>query len=774
MYNRGSEISSEDQNNPTGNPGNDDESGNSERDWEIFNVLCSEAIPEPPCPGTISGDHLGHSLDLVTTLRSELAASTYKRDRLLGDLSETKSALCAKESECESLRAQTARQSAMIGSLQARLQASETRERNAQTRNETTVSTFQRDKRCLEEKIKELCCKIRRVECDLNAEEAHKDQAKNQFHDLLRRLCLCLGIDVCDNTILSPDSVLTKAGEIVTELQRLRTKVTTTCETLTNTESELLSFKNTTTSERQRMQSQVDALKSLAEDLESRNRQLEKELHMTRDRLTDNELCGDKLREELRGFESRCGRLQNGLDRVQTDRLQFLKHVANTIGVPEPCETLIKDKLRELVGHSQQLHVQVENLREQISMEGNRHRETEETTTCRLRAEEAQRCSIEERLEKAHADLQSMRAEHTCLAEYLVRLARSLCWGECTEPPAHGNDTAIMADSLLERAERMAIFFENHGGSHGDKHSFWDHHAHNHHHNHHHLPKLRRERSCHDIPLKESSVIYTLQRRLRVLREQVQRRDLHLELLRRKIALLEEGARTKAMLQTERDEAVHRARRSTKNAEKNFQQLLEVKAQLAEVKSQLSEAADFKITALERSRKIDELQTRLHDLENEKCKLQSQIANYKTRARSAVESSNDRRCRDEQVITNLREELTRIKTSLADCNHRLSQLQAFRSSVARLLHMRDIPEADLLQRLQTLCNAHQEFTLLSRRYESASPIGDHPCPRFEHDLIPPSGHCRPISSASPHHHLRRFDDFHDEHFDDDFDFSKKY
>lgn len=42
MYNRGSEISSEDQNNPAGHPGNDDESGNSERDWEIFNVLCSD------------------------------------------------------------------------------------------------------------------------------------------------------------------------------------------------------------------------------------------------------------------------------------------------------------------------------------------------------------------------------------------------------------------------------------------------------------------------------------------------------------------------------------------------------------------------------------------------------------------------------------------------------------------------------------------------------------------------------------------------------------
>lgn len=43
--------------------------------------------------------------------------------------------------------------------------------------------------------------------------------------------------------------------------------------------------------------------------------------------------------------------------------------------------------------------------------------------------------------------------------------------------------------------------------------------------------------------------MYSLQRRVRVLREQVQRRDLHLELLRRKLALLEDTARGKCLVQ---------------------------------------------------------------------------------------------------------------------------------------------------------------------------------------------------------------------------------
>lgn len=133
----------------------------------------------------------------------------------------------------------------------------------------------------------------------------------------------------------------------------------------------------------------------------------------------------------------------------------------------------------------------------------------------------------------------------------------------------------------------------------------------------------------------------------------------------------------------------------------------------------------------------------------------------------------------------LREEIVRMKATLAEANHRMNRLEAFRGSVARLLHLRDLPEADLLHRLQTLCNAHQEFTLLSHKYEGASPVPT-PCPRFNDHHAPPvlpavrptsSGGCgggRGGSSISVGQNLRRFDDFHDHHFEDDFEFGKKY
>lgn len=92
------------------------------------------------------------------------------------------------------------------------------------------------------------------------------------------------------------------------------------------------------------------------------------------------------------------------------------------------------------------------------------------------------------------------------LSEYLVRLARALCWSECTSPPAHGNDTTILAETLLERAERLSVHHDNHIHGIYDKHHD-NHHAHTMPHHHHSL-KLRRERSCHDLPLKEVLAIH--------------------------------------------------------------------------------------------------------------------------------------------------------------------------------------------------------------------------------------------------------------------------
>lgn len=130
-----------------------------------------------------------------------------------------------------------------------------------------------------------------------------------------------------------------------------------------------------------------------------------------------------------------------------------------------------------------------------------------------------------------------------------MRLSRAL--NDCAAAPAPGSDTSILAEQLLERVERVI-----------------DHHGHVTDHHHHHPPhfhslKLRRERSCHDIPLKDTSAMFNLQRRVRVLRDQLQKKDLQIELLKRKLALIEEGARGKCLVQVNVTfDVIHSANRS--------------------------------------------------------------------------------------------------------------------------------------------------------------------------------------------------------------------
>lgn len=351
-------------------------------------------------------------MDLVTTLRSELAAANYKRDRHLSEVAELRSSLTARDADAENLRAQTVRQSTHITSLQTRLQAIEQRERSGQAQSEAAITQLQRDKRSAADAVKELTARCRRLESDLSTEEQARESLRAQLHDLIRRLCLCLAIDVCDSSHLNGDTVLNKCAEVVAELQRLRTQLSGATESLHNTESELLTVKSSACADKQRQTLQLDATQAMNAELEARARQAERELQCTRDRLADAEVCGNKLREELRGFESRCSRLQTVVDRTQADRLQFLRTMAGQLGVPEPCETLIRERVCEMRDEAQAQQAQLMAARDELG----RQRETVDGQQVQLRSGESEKCALGERAEKAESEVRRMRDEHSTVS----------------------------------------------------------------------------------------------------------------------------------------------------------------------------------------------------------------------------------------------------------------------------------------------------------------------------------------------------------------------
>lgn len=202
--------------------------------------------------------------------------------------------------EIDHLREQNARQNAIISSLKKKIHDLEEVNRNLQTaqgRCELSVQTLQRDNRYCEEKIKDMEKKIRSLELECHNEEQQKENARCQFHDLVRRLSAALDADFCDSTHShSPESLIIKAAELVQEITRLKNKCTNTTENLSTIEQDLRSCRDAlerSNNDKDILQRQlssqlldIERLKQEKESLAVHNRLIERELHEAREKMS--------------------------------------------------------------------------------------------------------------------------------------------------------------------------------------------------------------------------------------------------------------------------------------------------------------------------------------------------------------------------------------------------------------------------------------------------------------------------------------------------------
>lgn len=203
--------------------------------------------------------------------------------------------------EIDHLREQNARQNAIISSLRKKIQDLEEIQRNLQAshgRSEITVQTLQRDNRYCEEKIKDLEKKLRSLELECHTEEQQKENARSQFHDLIRRMSAALESDFCDTTHThSPESLIIKAAELVQEITRLKNRCMNTTENLSTVEQELRSCRDAlerSNTDKEMLQRQLtgqlldlERLKQEKESLCVQNRVIDRELHEAREKLSN-------------------------------------------------------------------------------------------------------------------------------------------------------------------------------------------------------------------------------------------------------------------------------------------------------------------------------------------------------------------------------------------------------------------------------------------------------------------------------------------------------
>ncbi|XP_070168634.1 coiled-coil domain-containing protein 170 isoform X2 [Polyergus mexicanus] len=687
------------------------EAQEAEEDLRIFETLCISS-PRKADPD----EAMTH--DLTTTLRSELAALEYKRDRLMSELQEMKSIVRSRDQrvvelqvEADQLREQAARQNSVISSLKKRIQELEDRERNlyaSQGRSEITIQGLQRDVKYHEEKVREYDKKIRQLERNISEEIQLKERARLNLQDFVRRLAHALNVEYCETAHHSPEMVIHKAEELVQEVNRLRTKSTNVETQLTGVEVDFRTCRDAlehATMEKEQLQRQVavqlvdiDRLRQEKECAEMQYRVAEKDMNDLRDKLvnanrsltsatgniSNQEALICQLREDLKAREEKTQRVQN-------DSRHFLESLAILVSTPnrfvESHENAIKDRIREILADNKDQSIKIQSLREKVNVateSTNRQSELVESTMMKMRSLEDERAALETKIHKLESELtscelsrESLRRDKQTFMVFLDRLSKAMQMDEISQEV--GLD--LLTESLLVRAEQLA-------------------------------------RLETDKLVDKTSVVYQLQRRVRTLREQLQRRDLHLDLLRRKLSLQEDSVRMKSLLQSERDEANIRAKKLAKQVERLQIQWSEEKSRNRELSAQLTDAADYKIAALERSRKIEELQKRLVESEMLRTRYNRKLTMMKEQMRTSAETADQERSINDHSLQLLRDELAQVKQNLAEVTRRESQLQSFRVSVAKLLS-EPICTSDyeIISRLQKMVAAHRDFTMLSRRYD---------------------------------------------------------
>ncbi|XP_041981993.1 coiled-coil domain-containing protein 170 [Aricia agestis] len=689
--------------------------------------------------------------DIITTLRSDLAGLQYKRDKLISENSDLKNQMLSRDQrileqqvEIDHLREQNARQNAIISSYKKKIQDLEEIQRNLQTsqgRSDLTVQTLQRDNRYCEEKIKDLEKKLRTLELECHNEEQQKENARCQFHDLVRRLSVALDSDFCDTThTRSPESLIIKASELVQEITRLKNKCMNTTENLSTIEQDLRSCRDSLErahADKDILQRQlssqlldVERLKQEKESLSVSNRVLERELHEAREKLShctknlnvvtdnvsQNESMIIQLKEDLRHRDEKHQRLQ-------AEFRNTLESIAILLSLPtrfvDAHETTIKDRIREILSDNKDKSLQLEALREKLGMESHqleRAVQQQAAAGSRARLLEDERAILEAKLHKLEAELNaaelardSLRKDKANFVAFLERLSRTLNMEELT----HDTGIELHTDAVLHRAEQLA-------------------------------------RLESDKIVDKTAVVYQLQRRIKILREQLQRKDLHLDLLRRKLSVQEESCRVRAVLQAERDEALGRSRKLSRQCDKLAAQLADARAQIRDLNGQLADAADYKITSLERARKIEELQKKLDEAEILRTRYNRKVNVLKDQVRATGETLEQERGTLEHQLSITRDDLARTKEALAECQRREAQLHSFRNSIAKLLGIlvpSTVPDFEMVSRLQKLIDAHHDFTVVSRRY-------DDPALLRAASRSPPPSRCR---TRTPDRSLR-YDD----------------
>ncbi|XP_014324336.1 coiled-coil domain-containing protein 170 [Xiphophorus maculatus] len=190
---------------------------------------------------------------------------------------------------------------------------------------------------------------------------------------------------------------------------------------------------------------------------------------------------------------------------------------------------------------------------------------------------------------------------------------------------------------------------------------------------------------------------YGLKQKVKSQKDQLDRKEFHVQLLRKKVLELEEERRSRSVLSAEQNDALLEARKFKKRLERVQGELRATKLSNTELKAQLTHTNELKLKVTEQSQTAQKLKMNL--LLDGKAKAEKKLSTV-----SSDLQDQEKKTREEQ------EQLDVLRVILAQLSERQRELLDFQSKVSQTLGLNStslsLSNNEIIQLLEELLHSH--------------------------------------------------------------------
>lgn len=666
---------------------------------------------------------LSHYRQAAETAQTDLAAEKVVSSGLQQELRDAQHRISEKDQqiiefkcEIESNKQNAARQTALVQSLRDRIQEAEDQaaeKENFANRSDMTISSLRKEMHTLQDRLQQVESSLKH---HIAAEEEAASRAakwESKYGEMKTQLNKALQMDLSEAASGSVPSLLGKIAEIVRERNGLKEKANNLSRNLHESNLESKASRETI----MRLVSEVGQEKKSSSQSQETINSLTRERDTLQQKIREMETETDRLKHQLAASQDAWGMSKKQLDEKQNklaemeqtlhtseytgqsaqSRLHnFKRHLAQLIGdtddsVPAE-EDAIVSKVKNLSRHyrdlkakEESLRVQIKNISEELESQRNLHR----TTLKRANEAETQLKENQERVTGLEGELLTSDVERDQLKDdkrkfvtFCEKLARVMKLDEIA------NDVGldVNGDALLARGEQLV--------------------------------KLEA-----DALDDRKTTIYNLQRRVKWSKQQIESKDLHLGLLKKKVTELEDLLREKGRVEVERDDNSLRYKKLVKHNDKLQRELLDYKKEITSLKAKLLEASELRVRTLEQGKTIEELENAVNKLAKSKHKTSTELHDLKNELEMTETQAREKKAQTSQTLQQLNGDLQTTKQALEECRLREKQLLDFRQVLARLLGLDintlSVPDYEIISRLERLVQAHHAHSITTHSLEAS-------------------------------------------------------